>query len=227
MSIPSLKKQSRARLAFYEAFLELLAQQNYSNISISDIVSVSGYSRSAFYSNFADKDDMLQQLLDYYTLAYVHSTYDAYQDKHDQINGSLYLPFISIFDIAYKCRKFYHQLFNNRLPNCNILDFHKASITYFRQAFKIRFKDWSTEFDWEMYWFVNGMNILNYIRFWDLHDWNFSSEYMAVNASLLMPNISVERTLDKKIILTKNMATPPTVSKQQSNHKTENNFTKH
>ncbi len=209
MSIPEIGKQKRATLAFYEALLGILSGKKYEEISVSDIVAASGYSRSAFYSNFMDKDEMLSRMLEYYTLTYVHSTYDAYCERHDQIKGSLYIPMSSTFAEAYRCQKFYHQLFRGRLPGYDLVRFQQESEKLFRTSFDIRYDDWPAEFDWDMYWFVSGMKILNYILYWDTHGWKFTPEYMAINASQLMTNISVECNPGKNLVLTKHMKKPP------------------
>lgn len=208
--IPELQKPKRARLAFYDAFLDLLAEKAYEDIPVSEIVFFSGYSRSAFYANFLDKDDMLAQMLDYYVLTYVHSTYDTYRDRPSEIKSSLYLPMLHTFKKACEEKKFYHLLFAGRIPDCDLNSFNHRTEAYFRRAFDVCYGDWSSDFDWDMYWFINGMKIFNFIIYWDMNDWKWSPEYMAKNAAKLLPHVStVDLCANKKVSIKNNMSIPP------------------
>lgn len=45
------------------AMLELLAQRNFSKISITDLVARAGVSRTAFYRNYASKEDLMEEIV--------------------------------------------------------------------------------------------------------------------------------------------------------------------
>ncbi len=55
-------KKTRQRIA--DAFLQLLAQKPYREISITEIVSRAMVNRTTFYAHYLDKDDLLQKLLE-------------------------------------------------------------------------------------------------------------------------------------------------------------------
>jgi len=57
------KRVQRTKLDFYNALFELLKQKKYEHISIKDITSFAGYSRGAFYNNYKQKDDLLNEIV--------------------------------------------------------------------------------------------------------------------------------------------------------------------
>ena len=60
----TITKQRRSEQAFYTAFLDLLKENPFEKITVQMIVRQSGYSRSAFYSQFEDINDFFWKILD-------------------------------------------------------------------------------------------------------------------------------------------------------------------
>ncbi|WKA58358.1 TetR/AcrR family transcriptional regulator [Planococcus shenhongbingii] len=58
------KRVRRTKLDFYNAFIELLKQKKYEQITIKDIISLAGYSRGSFYNHYREKDDLLNEIID-------------------------------------------------------------------------------------------------------------------------------------------------------------------
>ena len=57
------EKETYARAQITAALLQLMETRDYQTIRISDLACAAQVSRSSFYRNFADKDDVLQQYL--------------------------------------------------------------------------------------------------------------------------------------------------------------------
>lgn len=209
-TIPEIGKQKRACIAFYNGFLDLMEEKDFEDITVSDIIAAADYSRSAFYSNFLDKDDMLRHMLDYFVLVYVHSTYDTYRDYTGEIKDSLYLPMLNTFRIAYENRRFYHLLFSGRFPGYGLNEFQAATERFFRAAFSVDHQEWPNAFDWDMYWFIKGREIFDFIIYWDRCDWRYTAEYMAKNSAMLLPKVSsVRSTPGRELVIIKDMFNPP------------------
>ena len=57
------KRLAKTRESLYEAFRLCLLEKDYESISVSDILSKSGVSRSTFYAHFSSKEDVLKGVL--------------------------------------------------------------------------------------------------------------------------------------------------------------------
>ncbi len=55
------RRTQRTRQLLYTAFVELLQEQHYDDITVQDIVGRANLGRSTFYAHFTDKDDLLVQ----------------------------------------------------------------------------------------------------------------------------------------------------------------------
>ena len=62
-----MDKKTFTKNCLATAFIELLEDRDYNEISIQDIVDKAGFSRMAYYRNFKDKDEILQHFLASYT----------------------------------------------------------------------------------------------------------------------------------------------------------------
>ena len=56
------KRQVKTRIALYHAFGDCLKEKDYAEVTIEDILQVSGVSRSTFYAHFNGKDDLLESI---------------------------------------------------------------------------------------------------------------------------------------------------------------------
>lgn len=54
----------RAKKAFCDALVQLLNKKLFSEISVTEITEVAGYSRYTFYNHFQSKDDLLHSIID-------------------------------------------------------------------------------------------------------------------------------------------------------------------
>jgi len=56
------RRQKKTRAAIYSAFTELLKTENYSKITVQEIIDKADIGRTTFYSHFETKDDLLKSL---------------------------------------------------------------------------------------------------------------------------------------------------------------------
>lgn len=62
-----MDKKTFTKNCLATAFIELLEEKEYNEISIQNIVDKAGFSRMAYYRNFKDKNDIIQHFLVTYT----------------------------------------------------------------------------------------------------------------------------------------------------------------
>ena len=56
------RRQKKTRTSIFNAFIMLLSQQNYSRITVQEIIDKANVGRSTFYAHFETKDDLLKAL---------------------------------------------------------------------------------------------------------------------------------------------------------------------
>lgn len=54
------RRQRKSRQAIFRAFTELLKEENYSKITVQQIIDLADVGRTTFYSHFETKDDLLE-----------------------------------------------------------------------------------------------------------------------------------------------------------------------
>lgn len=58
------KRVQRTKIAIHRAFFDLLKSKKYEQITIKDIIDAAGYSRGSFYNHYAQKDDLLEEIIE-------------------------------------------------------------------------------------------------------------------------------------------------------------------
>lgn len=194
------EKLPHARAAFFNAFLTALETTDYANISISDLVNSSGFSRSSFYVNFENKEDLVEKLVSWNASQFVLSTYGTYKDQYSSITNNLYIPMSALFQHAYGSRKFYHLLFGNKIPGHDLISYQILTSEYIKRNMKVTMETSDSNLNYDMFWFIGNLKPLGFIVFWDLNNFKYSPEYMAQNAAKIMPPINGVKRIGSSFI---------------------------
>ena len=75
-------KEEKSREAINRALERLIQRQDYSSISVSDIITESGVARSTFYSHYKSKDDVLVGIVNH-IFTHVFSNHLSSEKRHD------------------------------------------------------------------------------------------------------------------------------------------------
>lgn len=71
------RRQLKTRKAIYDAFTALLAEKNYSNITVQNIIDAADVGRTTFYAHFETKDDLLKSVCEELFGHIIHSAIDS------------------------------------------------------------------------------------------------------------------------------------------------------
>lgn len=80
------RRQRKTREALYRAFKELLAEQDYAQISVADIIERADVGRTTFYAHYSTKDALLDDVCES-IFEHVFNTPEAPETGHDFSHG--------------------------------------------------------------------------------------------------------------------------------------------
>lgn len=168
----------RSKKLISEAFLTLLETYDYYEISVTDIVNLADYNRTTFYRHFKDKEDLLNQIVSYYSKKLVNSFKKLYANHNYVRLEKLSEKDITVFKHINEHIKFY-QLWNQleKVPGFEeqflrkIATFYKNDIGLINTPMKDLNKSLYTTF--------YAYGIMGLILDWIKGDLRESSEYMA------------------------------------------------
>lgn len=196
-NVPVIAKKNRSVYAFESAFFRLLEVRSCNKISVSDILEESGYSRTAFYSNFADKKDFIEKTLYAEVANHVHGIYDIMQKRPVSLfDGVIYLPALNLFRHVYEYRNLYHALLAGKIEDWDNNRFALECGKYFEKLVRIHSPEYS-QFNYSLYNYAETFRYINYIAYWDMQNFCYTPEYMAeqVGIALKIQNASLLDTV--------------------------------
>ncbi len=88
------RRQKKTRQAIYGAFTKLLAEKNYNNITVQNIIDAANVGRTTFYSHFETKDDLLksvcEELFGHIISSAIDSAHSDSSHSHDRPSQSVF-----------------------------------------------------------------------------------------------------------------------------------------
>ncbi|MDQ8734579.1 TetR/AcrR family transcriptional regulator [Paenibacillus sp. LHD-38] len=88
----------RSKTALREALLHLMAQKSFASISITDIVKQASYNRGTFYANYANKEELLGDMITELIKDLLHSFRAPYEKATEFFPHELHANSIMIFE---------------------------------------------------------------------------------------------------------------------------------
>lgn len=181
MVIKTDKRITRSTKDLKDAFIQLLKSKTYSQITVKEIINEAGYSRTAFYARYLNKDDFAIKIIDNEVDYYVDMVYSILQKSKDPYicRELLLIPATNFFEHVYSNRGIYNAILN--------LDIMENSIDYFcRQAFNrvqkritCKYSNDVNELIDEYRQYTLAYSYLSSVRFWINHNFEYSPLFMA------------------------------------------------
>lgn len=189
------KRMQRSRKAIEDAFIRLMMQKTYDNITVADIVKEADYSKTAFYNNFLDKEDLLDsinkkvaddimQILRQHALISMEELPDS-----EEARKTMCLQHITAhYDTVYRHRDYFTAMHRS---------FGSLGVSYvFRHILEMQekeevvFKQYSqTELDPSLFNYAHLWDLIGCISWWVINDFKYSPSYMGMQQYLRLTYI--------------------------------------
>lgn len=197
---PVVAKKNRSVRAFETAFFSLLEEHECGKISITDILEKSGYSRTAFYSNYLDKKDFIEKTLHAEVANHVHGIYDVILEHPNSLfDGAIYLPAQNLFRHVYERRNLYHALLAGKIEDWDNNRFASECGKCFEALVRVHPAEFP-QLNYSLYNYIETFRYINYIAYWDSQNFCYTPEYMAEQAGIML-RLQNELLLDTMQVL--------------------------
>ncbi len=190
------KKLSRAEKAFRRTLIELLKERSFDEITTTDIIRSSGYSRSVFYLYYEDKYHLADVILkDEAEMYATFSTLDYFSDEQDAVDlrEHMYEWYLHIYQHVYKYRELYHLILHSKLKENAYREFCETITTILSDNVDKEYIPEGLDLHFDIY--MGTIEHMAYIQYWDDYEWSYTPEYIAkqVTLSQQMKNLGIIR----------------------------------
>ena len=132
----------RSRKAFQDAFIELLHEESYQKITVTDIAERAGFARHTFYNHYETKEDILNHLIDsvleqffsgldqwdfYFAdpgeeLGMYTSFFQVWKDNHEivKIINKIDIDFVLIERLKTYFTRFFYERVSKEIPSVDL-----------------------------------------------------------------------------------------------------------
>lgn len=169
----------RSRSALAKAFVRLLLERPLKDITIEDITSSAGLSRQTFYTNFIQKEDILEHSLNELFLMFTREL----QNLPEAFPKTIEEMLAAYFQFWSGHKKFLSVLFNNQLSHIFALD----NAYLFRNEFSVYAQKMTTSQE-ELPYLENYLSGLTFqiLRTWQQNAWREDTEMIVQIACRLL-----------------------------------------
>lgn len=101
------RRVRRTQKLIRKAFLQLLAEENYHQITVTDIIQKADYNRATFYRHYSDKEDLVTKIIDNQIELFIEAFTKPYEYDDIIDIGNIRRDQIVIFDHILEHRDFY------------------------------------------------------------------------------------------------------------------------
>ncbi len=171
----------RAYRAFIAAFVGLLAQKPFSEITIQDIITRSTYSRSSFYTYFKDKYELMQTLVDETAKSYITVLAGGLLKTQSAASEDerIYQIALATFRYVYREKEVFQLILTAQLEQYDLDYFCRRALAYFKEADLFNTAPRQEQVDLDFYYYCTTWQFLHYLSFWQQSGFQQTPEYLA------------------------------------------------
>ena len=185
-------KEYRSRKAIKNAFVALLEDCPYQEITTQSVIERSDYSKGTFYAHFKDKEDLAQQIIqDEVDVCVSCNTHYLSEIKEnggaDELLKYVNPGTLAYFEHVYQHRALYRLIAENKFPEASLSSMADMNARQYMDVFHPgELEPPYDKLNWELFTYQTSHLYMQYIAYWVSHKFEFSPQYMAEQANLLM-----------------------------------------
>jgi len=187
------RRVRRTRKLIREAFLQLIAEKEYNNITVTDIIKKADYNRATFYRHFYDKEDLVNEITNQQIELFISAFMFPYRKQNTIDLSKIKLDQIVIFDHILEHKDFY-QLWNRLKTIPGFAQKYTDSIKILYNNKIIIREALIDGVDQQLYMQFYGYGLAGLIFNWIGNGFQESAEYMAEQLKVILqskPSISM------------------------------------
>lgn len=168
------RRMRRTKRMLKRAFIEILYEKDYKNISVTDIVERADYNRSTFYFHFKHKEELVDELNESMVTGLITAFFDCVTKGIWQLSASD----VVIFDHILKKKEFFNLWkMSEAIPNIQEMFVEKFTAAFKEEIEKMH--NLNEDIDIDLYVTYHAKGVLGLILDWIKKDYSSSPQYMA------------------------------------------------
>jgi AcrR family transcriptional regulator len=174
------KCELRTKQAFQKALITLVMKKPFNDVSVSEIINESGYSRTTFYTYYQDKNDMVDKIINDEVNNFAGCISGPVREsKRIVYNSKLFLPALVLFRHAAEYRELYHIIINDMFPCHKLENFCKKAAVRLSNTLRVEMTEEIPDLNMDLYFYINTYTYMLFIKYWEANDYKYSPEYMS------------------------------------------------
>lgn len=179
------RRVRRTQKLIRKAFLDLIAEKEYSQITVTDIIEKADYNRATFYRHYYDKEHLVTEIIDEQIDLFVAAFILPYEDSDIIDLSSIRKEQIVIFDHILEHKDFY-SLWNNLKTVPGFSEKYLDCMRYIFEEQIVVTKSLQEGVDKSLYMQFYGYGLAGIIFSWISDGFKHSPEYMAEQLKFIL-----------------------------------------
>jgi len=178
--IPSDLPLTASEQAFAAALAALLKEKDFAHIHVTEILTRSGYSRSAFYARYTDKYDLAEQMIQHELRHFVLHAVAYVRALESGGDGTLPLAVqVDHYQHILDHRDLYEAILDSRLPGLTLDEFCGRLFLLLKERVQPTPPAEARGLDADLYGYVTIYASFACVKYWRLHGWELTPEHIA------------------------------------------------
>lgn len=176
----------RSRAEYMRAFLELLEQKEFEEISVQEIIRKSTYSRAGFYRQFSDKYEFARSIVQEEAENYAR-TWTKCLPVVPREDPKEYLYQVSLVVLTHidEKRALYKAILSSKIPGASLDEFCNLAIEKFHSLPFLSLRESAKNLDMEFYFYCMTHQFIRYICYWESTGFSKTPREMAEQIAAL------------------------------------------